>query len=120
LASRRIYLGVATRLREHRDEDENTYLHTGITNQLRKDVVESEHLVQFRLANMVAYAALHANPAADVEKGSLMVNKAYRQSLNMIPYLTVGMGTEVEQENKERLDAVESYKKMRELEGQNG
>ena len=75
------------------------------------DVLESEHLLQLRLANMTAYAALHASPNADVEKGSQQIAEMFKRSMSTIPYL--GVGESDDDSQSERLAAVEKYKKLR-------
>ena len=78
------------------------------------DVLESEHLLQARLANAVAYAAIHANPAADAEKGMANVGKLYVRALDAIPYMTVAAPAQDEKVlAAERDTAVKKWRKMR-------
>lgn len=76
------------------------------------DVLESGHLLQARLANAVAYAAIHANPAADAEKGIANVHKLYGYALDALPYMTVASAAADEQLMDERKRAVEEWRKM--------
>ena len=55
------------------------------------DVLESEHLLNARLANTIAYAALHSHPRADIEKGAANAHTMYLRALDAMPYFTVGM-----------------------------
>lgn len=55
------------------------------------DVLESEHLLNARLANTIAYAAMHSHPQADIEKGAANAHTMYMRALDAIPYFTVGM-----------------------------
>ncbi len=82
------------------------------------DVLESEHLLQARLANTVAYAAMHAHPHADIEKGAGNVHAMYVRSLDAIPYFTAGMDA-ADNVNTERIEAIRKWRKMRELEKAN-
>lgn len=74
------------------------------------DVLESEYLLQARLAQAIAYAALHSSPMADAQKGAQQTNAMYQDALGSLPYITAGgssgnLGTEREQ-------AVERWRKM--------
>lgn len=78
------------------------------------DVLESEHLLQARLANTVAYAAIHANPAADAEKGMANVQKLYGHALDALPYMTAVSAAAEEGLMRERERAVREWRKMQE------
>lgn len=76
------------------------------------DVLESEYLLEARLANTVAYASIHANPAADAEKGMANVNKMYVRALDAVPYLTVAHGEQEKVLEAEREQAIQRYRQM--------
>lgn len=82
------------------------------------DVLESEHLLQARLANSIAFAALHSHPAADIEKGAQQVGTMYMRALDAIPYLTGGVVDNNDGAMRDRVDAVKRYKKMQAERGQ--
>ena len=76
------------------------------------DVLESEYLLQARLANTIAFAALHGNPAADVDKGAHQMGQMYVQALDAVPYLTVTREDDADSVQDERDQAVRRWKKM--------
>lgn len=76
------------------------------------DVLESEYLLQARLANAVAYASIHGNPAADAEKGMANVNKLYARALDAVPYLTSGPAASDQALEAEREEAVRRWRRM--------
>ena len=79
---------------------------------LREDVIESELIYNGRLALMTAFAALHAHPDADIEKGGQAANVMFMDAEASIPYLTQGMtGTELL--HKERSAAIDRYNALR-------
>lgn len=76
------------------------------------DVLESEHLLQARLANAVAYAAIHANPKADAEKGIANVGKLYTHALSALPYMAAADTAAEQSLTREREQAVKDWRKM--------
>lgn len=82
------------------------------------DVLESEHLLQARLANTVAYASLHAHPQADIEKGARNVHAMYVKSLDAVPYFTAALDPDGGV-RAERTEAIKKWRKMQELEKAN-
>jgi hypothetical protein len=77
------------------------------------DVLESEHLLQARLANTVAMAALHASPEADVRKGAEIVGRLYTTALDSIPYIQTGSSEGQTQGTNDREAAINRYKELR-------
>lgn len=73
--------------------------------------------MQARLANTIAFAALHGNPAADIEKGAQQSNVMYIRALDAIPYLTGGI-KDGDPVITERDAAVKRYQKLKALEQQ--
>ena len=77
------------------------------------DVLESEHLLQARLANTMAMAALHASPEADVRKGADLVGKLYTTALDSIPYIQTGNGEGQSHGTDDRESAISKYRELR-------
>jgi hypothetical protein len=77
------------------------------------DVLESEHLLQARLANTVAMAALHSSPEADLRKGAGIVGKLYTTALNSIPYIQTEDSEGQTQGTDDREAAISKYRALR-------
>ena len=81
------------------------------------DILESEMLMQARLAKTVAFAALHANAGADLDKGAKQATTMYDGALGTVPYIG-GMMAQRDAESggsgadSERLAAVARFRKM--------
>lgn len=89
MASRRIYLTLATILRGNASPiDEHEYIHSWLSQRLRLGVVESSIALSARLGYLSAIAALYGNSAANVDKGCEHVNKLYLDTLSSVPYFT--------------------------------
>jgi len=113
LASRGVYLSVATLLRANHTPIRAEYKHSQISLGLRADVIESDILVNANLGYLVGMSAMYSHPQADIEKGSAQLNKMYYEAIRAIPYLMGGKSAD-DAAQAGRQDAIERYKKFRE------
>jgi len=81
---------------------------------MRMDVIESEHLLNARLAYAVAFASLHANPGADLEKGADRTYDLYVRALHCMPYVgaEAAANTDSAALEREREDAIKRWREM--------
>ena len=89
------------------------YRHTHLTEQLYADVLESDLLFQARMHRLVAWAAMHGHPSADLEKAGQSLRMHYIDALGMIPYITGGQTGE-DALQAERMQLVQRYHEHRE------
>ena len=75
------------------------------------DVLESEYLLQTRLASVVAFASLHSSPKADFEKGAQQAVSAMTKAMGAIPYMMAG-GRDDPGLNKERQEAIRKFHEL--------
>lgn len=76
------------------------------------DSMEAGMIMDARLSQLTAWAALHSHQDADIEKAGAQISLKYIDALSTIPYLTNGMsGTD--RAHKEREDAVARYRAYR-------
>lgn len=79
---------------------------------LRGEVLESEYLMQAALMHMQACGSLYSHPEADIEKGSVEVNRMYYNSIAKVPYMTAGKsGDDMIEEDRKKL--IDRYMKMK-------
>lgn len=77
------------------------------------DVLESETLLQSRLASTIAVAAMHSHPKVDIVKGMEHLDDMYNRAISAIPYLVASSGVDREAAiEKERNDGIAAYRKM--------
>ena len=113
MASRRIYLQIAAFLRSnHVPVDIDEYRHSPLTLQLHGEVIESGLLLTVDAAYLAAYAAMHAHPSADLEKGNEQVNILYYDTMSRVPYLTLGQ-TGKEMAHASHMELIAEYRKWR-------
>ena len=105
---------VATLLREAVSFERDKYPHSYLTERLRMDVLESEHLLQARLSNMIAYASLSAHEKSDLQKGAQQVGAMYGRALEAVPYIVTGNSDSGQDLQRDREDAVQRWRKMEE------
>lgn len=92
--------------------------HTYLTEQLFAGVLESELLLEARMSRLVAWAALHGHPSADLEQAGQSLRVHYIDALSCVPYITGGQsGANAMQQ--ERTDFAKRYQayKQRVLQG---
>jgi len=68
--------------------------------------------MQASLAYMGACGSLYSHPDADIEKGSVEVNKMYYSAIAKIPYMTGGKSGD-DMVNDDRNKFIERYKKLK-------
>lgn len=88
MASRSVYLGIATRLRGSGTGALNRdHIHSPLTEALWCAVTESESLFSASLMHAVMLSSLCSHPKADFNKGADGVHSLYLKALGMMPYL---------------------------------
>lgn len=112
MESRRIYLRVKALLRGNNPTiNPEEHLHSSLTLALHMEVLESELRLKGDLLYMVAFAALHAHPGADVEKAGPAISTMYIDALQSVPYMVGGSSSEDVVE-EDRAAWVKKYKQM--------
>lgn len=87
-----------------------------LAQRLRQDVVESEILMQVRLAYMGSVASLHAHPGTDPDKGLKQVNDLHRAALSATRYLDVPTSSDgIDEGWKRTIDNFKALKQAKQL-----
>ena len=95
MESRKVFLRAALSLRVNKARVVDlAYPHSGLTQVLYADIIESQILLDTQLGYMQTIGALHAHSNADIEKAGPKINKMYINALGTIPYLTGGQSAD--------------------------
>ena len=82
--------------------------HTYLTERLYRGVLESELLLHARMSQLIAWAAIHSHPDADMSQAGQDLRVHYVDALSAVPYITQGKtGQTLLQQ--ERLDFAKKY-----------
>lgn len=112
MEARRVYLKVAILLRAKTETVKGVFLHSKLTERLKADVIESEHLLNVSLAHMISVCSMFAHPQADIEKGNAQLTQMYYNALANLPYLTGGKtGTDMIEEERDK--AIKAWREMK-------
>ena len=79
--------------------------HTRLTKALWFGLMEAEDRYQFKLASMVAMAALGSHPSMDVAHSQTIVGKKYDEALFGMPYMDRQQTVAVSEDVQKAVDA---------------
>ena len=114
LESRRLYLSVAARLRGVKlGYDHRHSVHSAV---LVCDVLEADMIMRLKSSAMVAECALMSHSDVDYKQAAGSINKLYYETLEAVPYLTQGRGSD-DLVADERTEAVKQFLEMRKAMG---
>ena len=113
MAARRAYLDTAIALRAGVARP-RPQRHTHLTERLRRGVIESEIMMQARLADMQARSSVYGNPRADLDDAGETMYRRLMDAMSSVPYITGGKSGE-DSIREDRMRAVERYRRYVEL-----